>query len=295
MTHHRFCERRVVANGLSHHVLEWQPAEAKAGTVVLCHGYLDMAWSWKWVAEELSARGYAVVAFDWRGHGETDWVGRGGYYHFPDYVLDLTELLPQLSESPPHLVGHSMGGPACALLAGTKGAHLRSLTLVEGLGPPSSDPSVTPDRYRAFLDDVARIRSRTEKPMASREEALQRMRVRNPQLNGSQGTFLAEKATRPVSGGFVFRFDPLHRTTSPTPFNLLTFRAFLEAIDVPTLLLFGDQGYRLADEETRVGYLRTERAGGAVKTLHGGHMLHWSAPLELADCLTQFFGGLELA
>ena len=97
---YRVTERRLLANRLSHHVIEWRPPGQSLGTVVLCHGYLDMAWSWRWVAEACAEKGYAVAAFDWRGHGETDWIGAGGYYHFPDYVLDLAELLPQLSDFP---------------------------------------------------------------------------------------------------------------------------------------------------------------------------------------------------
>ena len=45
-------------------------------------------------------------------------------------------------------------------------------------------------------------------------------------------------------------------TTSPTPFSLAGFESFLDAVDVPTLLVFGDHGYRLADEQTRVDRLR---------------------------------------
>ena len=110
-------ERFVRANGLRHHTLSWND-DAEV-TVVLCHGFLDHAWSFHHVAQSLAEAGLRAVAFSWRGHGETEHVGAGGYYHFPDYVLDLHELMPMLASGDVHLVGHSMGGTAASLYAAT--------------------------------------------------------------------------------------------------------------------------------------------------------------------------------
>ncbi|MDB4972851.1 MAG: hypothetical protein JWN48_1192, partial [Myxococcaceae bacterium] len=41
MLHIETRERFVQANGLTHHVVEWGPADADE-VVVLCHGYLDL-------------------------------------------------------------------------------------------------------------------------------------------------------------------------------------------------------------------------------------------------------------
>ena len=34
-----------------------------------------------------------VIAPDLRGHGDSDWIGAGGYYHFLDYVADLDQVI----------------------------------------------------------------------------------------------------------------------------------------------------------------------------------------------------------
>src|SRR5262245_2914075 len=136
-------ESFVGANGLSHHVLEWNAGGSQ--TVVCCHGFLDLAWSWHWVAQHLAEAGLRVVAFDWRGHGETEHVGRGGYYHFADYALDLHELWPKLAPDGAHLAGHSMGGTATAYFAGVRPKGLRTLTSIEGIGPPAFEGKA-PDR-----------------------------------------------------------------------------------------------------------------------------------------------------
>jgi pimeloyl-ACP methyl ester carboxylesterase len=167
-------EHRIEANGLVHHAVEWNGG---GETVVLCHGFLDLAWSFERVARALAVRGYRAVAFDWRGHGETEWVGRGGYYHFADYALDLHCLLPQLSREPVHLVGHSMGGTACAYYAGTSAPHIRSVSLLEGLGPPDMPPADAPARFDAFLRGVPEARAKTPRIMATLDEAACEVRI----------------------------------------------------------------------------------------------------------------------
>lgn len=271
-------ERVVEANGLRHHVIVW---EADGPTVLLAHGFLDLAWSWREVAARLQSMGHRCVAWDWRGHGETEHVGPGGYYHFPDYVLDLEELLPSLrrGDEPVHLVGHSMGGTASTMFAGLRSDRLRSLTLVEGLGPPAGSFEATPEKFGAWLGSVARIRRRSGPRPMTIAQAVARMRLRNPELPEELGRFLAEKNTRPVAGGRVWRFDPLHRTTSPMPFRREIFDAFLQRVAVPTLVVMGERGFRLPDEQERFAQLRD---GRFVEIPDVGHMVHWLKPAALA-------------
>ena len=90
---HDFRERFVTANRLRHHLLEW----GESGPVVLLlHGFLEHAHVWYRVAPRLAEEGFHVFALDWRGHGDSDWVGAGGYYHFADYVADLALLVREL-------------------------------------------------------------------------------------------------------------------------------------------------------------------------------------------------------
>ncbi|MDH5493345.1 MAG: alpha/beta hydrolase [Myxococcales bacterium] len=284
-------EEQLVSNGLRHHVLRW---EGPGQSVVLCHGFLDLAWSWRLVAERLVQEGHRVIAFDFRGHGETEWVGAGGYYHFYDYVLDLDGLLPQLSAEPVHLVGHSMGGTACALYASVRPKRLRTLSLVEGIGPPAHPLAYAPDRLLGFLDSVARIRAHDPRPVANVEAAFERMRRYHPDLEPAFGRFLAEKAVRslrPGEGeagaeGFVFRYDPLHRSMSPTPFQAALFEQHLERIQTPTLYVAGGRGFRPVDEAARL-----ERIAGArmVEIPDVGHMIHRDAAPALSEALLESF------
>ena len=284
--------RFVEANGIRHHVLEWQPpggVTPRHETVLLCHGFLDFAYSYVLVAVPLAALGYRVLAFDWRGHGQSSWVAPSGYYHFPDYVQDLERLLPQrvAANEPVHLGGHSMGATACAMFVGVRSERLCSVSLLEGLGPPSAPLESAPDRYKSWLTSCARVEEKPETLIADLDDALRRMRVQNSQLGGAFGRFLADKATQPgPEGKLTWRFDPRHRTMSPLPFRAEMFCAFLARIKAPTLVLLGEKGYRLADEAARLAVMHEPTVREIAAT---GHMLHWFAPEVVLESLTAHF------
>jgi pimeloyl-ACP methyl ester carboxylesterase len=287
-------ESFVVANGLSHHVLTWDGRAANATgselpTVVLLHGWLDIAWSFEALGSALAAAGRRAVAFDFRGHGETQWVPTGGYYHFPDYLLDLDALLPALApgEDVIDLFAHSMGGTVAMLFTGARPQRVRRLVLAEGLGPPDMGPEALLDRTVSFLDGVARTRQTTQRPVASIADALARMRIQNPELPEELGLFLAEKSTAASGqdGARVWRFDPLHRTRSPSVFRLDQLRPFLARIKLPVLAIAGERGYRLGDEVSRLALLADARI---VEIAGAGHMMHWTHPDAVAAAVVHF-------
>lgn len=280
--------RFVEANRLRHHTLAWEaPAPREPTPILLCHGYLDVAWSFHALASALARRGRHVIAFDWRGHGQTEWVGRGGYYHFVDYVLDLAELVPALGLAGGFdLAGHSMGGTACAMFAATRPAGLRALALLEGTGPPATSDETLPERIDLWLRTVAKQREKAPRPLRDLDDAITRLRVMHPDLDDELARFVAEKQTVVRDGALWFAFDPLHRTRAPIPFRAEAFRAQLARIAVPTLVVSGEVGWRPEDQAARVACL----AQAEQLELPGvGHMLHWHAPEALADALDAFF------
>jgi pimeloyl-ACP methyl ester carboxylesterase len=93
----QFREKTTDAAGLTIHYLEW--GEPAGEPLILVHGFLDHAHSWHPFAASLQVNSKYplwIVAPDCRGHGDSGWVGAGGYYHFPDYVFDLHCLVQSL-------------------------------------------------------------------------------------------------------------------------------------------------------------------------------------------------------
>lgn len=282
-------EHLVEANGLRHHVLEWDTAQADT-TVVLLHGFLDLAWSFERLALRLATH-YHVIAPDFRGHGDTEWIGRGGYYHFPDYTADLACLLPALTRRRAFLVGHSMGGTVATYYAGTLPERAHKLALLEGIGPPASPAEDAPERMRQHLETVDDVRAKKPRPLESLAAAATRLRQIYPKLDAEWAQRLADKATRPAPdgppGSRVWKHDPLHRTRSPLLFNEAQFAAFACRIRCPTLLVnAAESDFKMLHDPQRQKLYPHAR----VRVLPGaGHMMQLDQPEALAHLLLEFF------
>lgn len=284
---------RLELRQLSTHVLEWPVPQgvASRGTVLLIHGFADAAGSFDLVAPRLSLAGYRVVAPDLRGFGETSWPPRTGYYHFPDYVADVDALIRALDLRDLLVVGHSMGGTVATLLVGARPRHVRGVALLEGLGPPDADLAHAPDRFGRWLDDLVNPRHAAQKPIDDEAGVLARLVLQHPNV---ERAVLASRvpvlARRLDDGRFVWRFDPLHRSSSPTPFVGATYRSFLARINAPALIVGGGpDGYHPPEEAERIAILPQARH---VELDGAGHMMHWTRPAALAETLLDFFASL---
>ena len=276
--------RSVLANGLRHHVLEW---DGGGRSTVLClHGFLDLAWAFHAVAPALARAGHHVVAPDLRGHGETERVGNGGYYHFMDYVLDVADLADALARDGLSLVGHSMGGSIAAYFAGAFPGRVRRLAILESLRLGDTPPRALPGRVAEWVSGVRRARARGPHVYGSVEAAARRIRHHDPLCPEPEARFLAERATRPVPTGVAFVHDPLHLTRGPYPFRLDQARAFWAAVRCPVLLVDGSESEPPpVDMPSRVGSF-----GDARQTVirGAGHMMMRHRPLEVAGALADF-------
>jgi pimeloyl-ACP methyl ester carboxylesterase len=273
------------ANRLRLHLLEW--GERGSGPpVLLLHGFQEHAHAWDWLAPKLAGAGHHVFALDARGHGDSEWIGRGGYYHFPDYVADVAAVVRQIGGRI-SLVGHSMGGNVALLYSGTEPERVATLALIEGLGPPDSPPGGAPKRFAAWVRDLERTsaRQRRGRPL---EEAAARLRHFFP-LTEEISLHLARHGTRPTGddGRVIWKWDPLHITRSPQPFYVAQARTFWERITCPVLYLEGSRSFLSADAlevAERVKALGAERV-----TIEGAaHHPHLEQPDATARALLEF-------
>lgn len=280
---------RVRGMGLELHVLEWAPLSVARGTCVLVHGFQDTAWSWDLVAPHLVEIGYRVLALDQRGFGASERVADGGYYYFPDYLFDLTEVVDALCPSQSiALVGHSMGGNVATMFAGLFPERVSKLALLEGVGPPAFGEDMVIDREKAWIDGVRKNRERAEKPMTF-NEVVRRLSIGHPGVRDEVLRSRAKQLSRAVAEDqFVWAFDPLHRTRSPIPFSLERWRAHAQRITADTLCIGGGaSGFHPEDEADRIATIKGARH---LEIEDAGHMMHWTKPEEVAHHLATFLG-----
>jgi alpha-beta hydrolase superfamily lysophospholipase len=118
--------------GIELYEQSWRPTSRPRGAVILVHGLKDHSDRYAATAVKLVQRGYAVHAFDLRGHGRS--AGPRVYVDsFSDYVADLAIFAERVRAREPNrpifLFGHSMGGAIATLYTIDKKPDLRGLVL----------------------------------------------------------------------------------------------------------------------------------------------------------------------
>jgi pimeloyl-ACP methyl ester carboxylesterase len=97
--------RDIQANGITLRITE----QGIGPLVLLCHGWPELAYSWRHQIPALAAAGYHVVAADMRGYGGTSVPSDTNAYAITDLVGDMVALVTALGESRACIVGHDWG------------------------------------------------------------------------------------------------------------------------------------------------------------------------------------------
>lgn len=283
-------DRFIEASGLRLHLNEWDGGGDL--TLLLLHGYLEQGRTWRFVVEALGsdarAADWHLIAPDWRGHGDSEWVGRGGYYHFPDYVRDLDQVVRAVRRKHLVVVGHSMGAAAAALWAGARPDALDRLVLVEGAPLLGLSPETYAARFAQWLDETAPFAPGPyARPMRDVEHAAQRLCRFDARLPTQRAAIVAADATRLGDDGcYRWRYDPLHRTRSPAPMPPEVTEAIWRRIRCPTLWVGGAEsewrGRQLDAYLDRFPRWQREVLPGA------GHMVQHHQPKALAAAIAAF-------
>lgn len=109
-----WCE---TTDGVRIRVAVW-PCENARGTILMFPGRTEYIEKYGRLAADLTSRGYAVLAVDWRGQGLADRLiddrRVGHVVNFVDYQMDVGAAMALAHARdlprPFHLIGHSMGG-----------------------------------------------------------------------------------------------------------------------------------------------------------------------------------------
>ena len=282
-------EHFIKSQGLPIHYLEW--GDRKGEPLLLVHGYLDLAQSWNpFVAalEKKQERSLWIIAPDCRGHGDSGWVGAGGYYHFPDYVLDLDGVIRALGAERVKLIGHSMGGTISFLYTGAFPNRVDKLVLIEGVGPVGMEFADAPLKMAKWIGEVHGRGRNHYRTYTSVEAGAQQLQLTNARLKKPFALELARAGMKQTaSGKWVWKFDPLHRTVAPQPFYTAQALEFFRRIQCPVLIVDGQESRQTkrTDKQQRydaIAHVRCVTIAGA------GHMVHQDNPEQLAENVASF-------
>lgn len=239
----------------------------EAGTgpaILITHGYSATSYMWRDTLDAL-AGDYHAIAWDIRGHGQSDSPEDPALYSRDASLEDMDALLDYAGATDAILMGHSLGGYLSLAYAVTRPQRVRALVLV-GTGPG----------YRK-----AEARDGWNKQAEGRARYFEKNGVdglETPAAHGGEHSDPAGLAR--AARGILAQDDALVMD-------------HLKEITVPTLVVVGadDSPFRGASD-----YLASRLPDARLVVLEGaGHLTNLDAPAPFADALQTFLKELDHA
>ncbi len=293
-----------------YHIREWGHAQAGVPSLVMVHGWMDVAASFQFVVDALEntlLAGRHIISPDWRGYGLTHHVSNASgscmgvdtdNYWLPDYMADLDFLIDHVSPNAKiDLLGHSLGGNVVMSYAGVRAERIRRLINLEGFGMPETKPAQAPTRYAQWFDQ---LKSFHKGEMALRAYpqlagVASRLMKTNPRLRQDKADWLAQHwSTKNANGEYDILGDAAHKIVNANLSRVEETLALYQRINMPLLAIEASEDsmtgwykgrYTLADYHERLKQVPLVRI---TRLEDAGHMLHHDQPEKLAVLISDF-------
>ncbi len=276
-------ERSIRLGTLSLSALEW---ELGKHPVLALHGWLDNAATFSRLAPQLE--GVHLVALDLPGHGASEWLPPGTFYHFIDAVGHIVDTADALGWQRFSLIGHSMGAGIATLAAGTIPDRIARLVLIEGVGPLVAKAGSDAQRLSKSLAAEKIVRASTPREFAGLEAAVAARR-RGTELDSESASLLVSRGIRRTESGVVFRHDPGLKINSRLRLTEPQVSSFLAAIRCPVLAIRAQDGWPFPEELLRSRCSQIENLERC--DVPGGHHVHLTHPEVVSERIREFLGG----
>ena len=285
---------RIDAGGVGLVLHEW--GDADAPPLLLAHGGMDFARTFETFAPKLAGAGWRVVAWDQRGHGDSD---RAHLYSWDADLRDASAVFDHVAgRSAVPAIGHSKGGALLINLADAEPFRFRSLVNIDGM--PSKRP--TPDiadheRTKLLISELTgwldhrRRTAHTERKPGTIDELAERRRKMNPRLPVEWLRHLVTTGATEAADGWRWNVDPSLRFGGFGPWRpewaltrlagiAVPFYGFLAAVEEP-------MGWGTEPDDVRPFLPEDAR----LDVLDGvGHFAHIEQPGEIAHRVLDFLG-----
>lgn len=255
--------------------------------VLALHGWLDNAASFVPMAPYFEDMN--IVALDWPGHGRSQHRHPSARYYITEFMWDIHTALDALGWESAHLLGHSLGAAISSIFSTAAPERVRSLTLIDALGPYSNQPGDTARQLR-LSSAAVRSQPRPRKTYASIADMVQ-ARLANSDLTEPAARLIVERSVQATDSGYQWSYDPGLYWVSPLYFSEDQLLDCQRNIEAPVLTLCA-QPFSSAEREQY--YQRHIKAipNGRHELIDGGHHLHMESPdllgAKIRDFMVEF-------
>lgn len=237
--------------------------DPRSPLVVLLHGAGQTRHSWRNTGDLLGFSGYYAVAFDARGHGDSDWSTDAAYGH-DVMVEDLRCVVAALGQRRPVLVGASMGGITSLMAVGEDHIDASALVLVD----------IAPRIEGAGVSKIHEFMSQKPEGFNSLDEvsdAIASYQPHRPHSNNLDG--LLKNVRLGADGKYHWHWDPrfLNRPRDSER-REKRLEACLRRLVLPTLLVRGGLSDVLSEEGVR-HFLALCPHAEYINVANAGHMV----------------------
>lgn len=279
-------QRTVDSHGLAIAVHEW--GSEAAPPLLLAHGGFDFAGTFDVFAPLLADGGFRVVAWDQRGHGDSE---HAALYSWEADLRDAVAVFDSVSHDPVPVVAHSKGASLMLQLADALPYRVSHLVNIDGLPSRRSFPDV-PDHQRTkllarelttWLDHRRALVDAQRKPGTIDELAARRARM-NPRLSADWLRYLVTVGGREDPDGWRWKIDPTLRFGGFGPWRPEWSMMRLPDIGVPVLALLGTEPDPMGWGTLPEDVLSHLPPGGRLVIVEGtGHFVHIEQPARVAE------------
>ena len=249
--------------------------------MVLCHEFAGDHRSWETQVRFFSRR-YRVVTYNGRGYPPSDVPTDPDAYSQERSVEDLKGLLDYLDIGSAHIGGLSMGG-SVTLHFGLKYPRVARSLIVAGAGSGSVDP----ESFRRKANTQAQ-RMETQGMQAMSDYTRGPTRVQLLKKDPKGWHEFADQFLSHSSRGSALTFRGFQAKRAP----LFDLEPELRALDVPTLIMFGDEDDPCI--EPGVFMKRCIPRSGMVAFPRSGHAINLEEPDLFNRTVADFLSAVEL-
>ncbi|HYB91545.1 MAG TPA: alpha/beta hydrolase [Candidatus Binataceae bacterium] len=269
-------ERRFNVNGLKLNCLDYG-GEGKP-PLLFVHGGSAHAHWWDFVAPAFTDRFHAL-ALDQRGHGESEWPQEWGYGS-RHYASDLAEVIGQLGNGAPVIVGHSMGAHNTLVYAAEHSGRTRAIVVIDS----------RPDYSERAVEFLRGMSERPARRFATLKEAVENFRLL-PRETLAKREVLDHVARHSFKqlpdGSWIHKLD--RRTMVREPLDMW---AELRGVICPALVVKITRSFSV-DIDTARQIAAALPKGRLAEIGDSNHHVMLDNPDGLIATLNEFFAGLE--